>query len=272
MEASGRAPPADRDRRRLLDGRLPRAARPDLRPGRAPRRARDGRRLARGRRRRAAADAARPSTSASSSGSTSSPGRSARRSAGRAAATSSGRREIVELLRQRARPYLFSNSLAPPVVGASLARARADRELGRAARPALREHPAHFRARMTELGFDVLPGEHPIVPVMIGDEVEAGALSPSARRARRLRGQLLVPRRPARHGADPDADVGGAHRSTTSSSRCERSSPRGTRRASNSLLQGITRRGRAAGPGRCSGGCGRARSAKRCTSSCRSRA
>jgi glycine C-acetyltransferase len=83
-----------------------------------------------------------------------------------------GRREIVELLRQRARPYLFSNSLAPPVVAASLAALdliqNSDELRGR-----LRENTAHFRARMTELGFDILPGEHPIVPVMIGDEVEA---------------------------------------------------------------------------------------------------
>ena len=122
-----RPPPADRHRRRLLDGRLPGPARRDLRPGRTPRRAGHGRRLPRRRRRRADAGGARPSTTASPSGSTSSPARSARRSAARAAATSPGAREIVELLRQRARPYLFSNSLAPPVVGRQPARARADR-------------------------------------------------------------------------------------------------------------------------------------------------
>jgi glycine C-acetyltransferase len=82
------------------------------------------------------------------------------------------RAEIVELLRQRARPYLFSNSLAPPVVAASLA-ALDLIEHSHELRDHLRENTAHFRARMTELGFDVLPGEHPIVPVMIGDEVEA---------------------------------------------------------------------------------------------------
>jgi glycine C-acetyltransferase len=92
-----------------------------------------------------------------------------------------GRREIVELLRQRARPYLFSNSLAPPVVAASLA--ALDLIEGSAElRDRLRENTARFRSRMTELGFDVLPGEHPIVPVMIGDEVEA------ARFAERLAG------------------------------------------------------------------------------------
>jgi glycine C-acetyltransferase len=82
------------------------------------------------------------------------------------------RSEIVELLRQRARPYLFSNSLAPPVVAASLA-ALDLIEHSTELREHLRENTARFRARMAELGFDVLPGEHPIVPVMIGDEVEA---------------------------------------------------------------------------------------------------
>jgi glycine C-acetyltransferase len=88
----------------------------------------------------------------------------------------SGRREIIELLRQRARPYLFSNSVAPPVVAASL-RALELIQTSAELRDRLRENTAHFRTRMTELGFDVLPGEHPIVPVMIGDEVTAAAFS-----------------------------------------------------------------------------------------------
>ncbi|MFZ0342431.1 MAG: glycine C-acetyltransferase [Gaiellaceae bacterium] len=88
----------------------------------------------------------------------------------------SGRREIVELLRQRARPYLFSNSVAPPVAAASV-RALELIETSAELRDRLRENTAHFRTRMTELGFDVLPGEHPIVPVMIGDEVTAAAFS-----------------------------------------------------------------------------------------------
>jgi glycine C-acetyltransferase len=93
----------------------------------------------------------------------------------------SGRREIVELLRQRARPYLFSNSLAPPVVAASLAALDLIRNSGDL-RDRLGENTAHFRARLTGLGFDVLPGGHPIVPVMMGDELEA------ARFAERLAG------------------------------------------------------------------------------------
>ena len=88
----------------------------------------------------------------------------------------SGRREIVELLRQRSRPYLFSNSVAPPVVAASV-RALELIETSAELRDQLRDNTAHFRGRMTELGFDVLPGEHPIVPVMIGDEVTAAAFS-----------------------------------------------------------------------------------------------
>jgi glycine C-acetyltransferase len=88
----------------------------------------------------------------------------------------SGRAEIVELLRQRARPYLFSNSLAPAVVAASL-RALDLIEKSDDLRAGLRENTATFRSRMTELGFAVLPGEHPIVPVMIGDEVKAARFS-----------------------------------------------------------------------------------------------
>jgi len=84
----------------------------------------------------------------------------------------SARREIVELLRQRARPYLFSNSLAPPVVAASLAALDLIEGSGEL-RDTLRANTAHFRGRMDGLGFTILPGEHPIVPVMIGGEVVA---------------------------------------------------------------------------------------------------
>ena len=80
----------------------------------------------------------------------------------------SGRREIVDLLRQRSRPYLFSNSVAPAVVGASLAVLDL-LEGGDDLRARLRENTAWFRERMTSQGFSILPGDHPIVPVMIGD-------------------------------------------------------------------------------------------------------
>jgi glycine C-acetyltransferase len=79
-----------------------------------------------------------------------------------------GRKEIVDVLRQRSRPYLFSNTLAPSICGASLAvldmlsktTARRDK---------LEESTKYFREQMGRLGFDILPGSHPIVPVMIGD-------------------------------------------------------------------------------------------------------
>jgi glycine C-acetyltransferase len=80
----------------------------------------------------------------------------------------SGRKEIIELLRQRSRPYLFSNSVAPPVVAASL-KVLELLERGGELRHRLRDNTTRFRTAMTEAGFDVLPGQHPIVPVMYGD-------------------------------------------------------------------------------------------------------
>ena len=88
----------------------------------------------------------------------------------------SGRQEVVDILRQRARPYLFSNSVAPVVVGASL-RALDLIERSDDLRDRLWANTRSFRAQMTELGFDVLPGDHPIVPVMIGDASEAARFS-----------------------------------------------------------------------------------------------
>jgi glycine C-acetyltransferase len=84
----------------------------------------------------------------------------------------SGHREIIDLLRQRSRPYLFSNSVAPAVVGASL-KVLDLLESSDDLRARLRENTTWFREHMTGLGFDILPGEHPIVPVMIGDAARA---------------------------------------------------------------------------------------------------
>ena len=84
----------------------------------------------------------------------------------------SGREEIIALLRQRARPYLFSNSLAPPVVAASI-RALDLIEASAELRDRLRDNTSRFRAAMASAGLDILPGEHPIVPVMVGDEQTA---------------------------------------------------------------------------------------------------
>jgi len=88
----------------------------------------------------------------------------------------SGRAEIVALLRQRSRPYLFSNSVAPAVVGASL-KVLDLLESSDDLRARLRENTMWFRERMTGLGFDILPGDHPIVPVMIGDAARAARLA-----------------------------------------------------------------------------------------------
>ncbi|MCM2577368.1 glycine C-acetyltransferase [Streptomyces meridianus] len=87
-----------------------------------------------------------------------------------------GRTEIVEMLRQRSRPYLFSNSLAPSIVGASLRILDLLSESGEQ-RARLRENTALFRTEMTAAGFDVLPGEHPITPVMVGDAALAGRMA-----------------------------------------------------------------------------------------------
>jgi glycine C-acetyltransferase len=84
----------------------------------------------------------------------------------------SGRREIIDLLRQRSRPYLFSNSVAPAVVGASL-KVLDLLESSDDLRARLRQNTTWFREHMTGLGFDILPGDHPIVPVMIGDAARA---------------------------------------------------------------------------------------------------
>ncbi len=84
----------------------------------------------------------------------------------------SGRKEIIEMLRQRSRPYLFSNSLAPSIVGASLTvldMLKKDTGL----RDKLEANTKYFRTKMTEAGFDIRPGDHPIVPIMLYDAVVA---------------------------------------------------------------------------------------------------
>ena len=88
----------------------------------------------------------------------------------------SGRRDIIALLRQRSRPYLFSNSLAPTITGASLA--VLELLTTSSALPAkLQENTRFFRQRMTGLGFNILPGEHPIVPIMLGDAALAARMA-----------------------------------------------------------------------------------------------
>jgi glycine C-acetyltransferase len=88
----------------------------------------------------------------------------------------SARKEIVELLRQRSRPYLFSNSVAPPIVAASL---KVLDLLAESAdlRQRLRENTSFFREQIARNGFSILPGEHPIVPIMFGDAVVASRMA-----------------------------------------------------------------------------------------------
>jgi glycine C-acetyltransferase len=88
----------------------------------------------------------------------------------------SGRKEIVAMLRQRSRPYLFSNSVAPPIVAASLTVLELIRSAGEL-RQRLRDNTTFFRKQMTEAGFDILPGDHPIVPVMVGDAALAARMA-----------------------------------------------------------------------------------------------
>jgi glycine C-acetyltransferase len=84
----------------------------------------------------------------------------------------SGRKEIIDLLRQRSRPYLFSNSIPPAIAAASIAAidllARSGELIER-----LNANTQLFRQGMTRLGFNIVPGEHPIVPVMLGDAAVA---------------------------------------------------------------------------------------------------
>jgi len=79
-----------------------------------------------------------------------------------------GRGEIIEMLRQRSRPYLFSNSVAPPIVAASIA-VLGLLEKSTELRDRLEENTKYFRDGMTRAGFDILPGTHPITPIMLGD-------------------------------------------------------------------------------------------------------
>ncbi|HVQ65355.1 MAG TPA: glycine C-acetyltransferase [Terriglobia bacterium] len=87
-----------------------------------------------------------------------------------------GPKAVIDLLRQRSRPYLFSNSLPPAMVAASIESLKIlQNSLELPER--LRANTAFFRGRMNDLGLDILPGEHPIVPVMIGDAARAGRMA-----------------------------------------------------------------------------------------------
>ena len=85
-------------------------------------------------------------------------------------------KEVVHLLRNRARPYLFSNALTPALLGATLKTLELVRD-GDALRTQLFRNAKRFRAQMTDAGFTLLPGEHPIIPVMIPDARQAGEMA-----------------------------------------------------------------------------------------------
>ena len=120
--------------------------------------------------------AARPSTAASLGASTSSPARSARPWAARSGGYVAARREVIEWLRQRSRPYLFSNSIPPVVAGASLAVLDLLEDSPQL-RAQLFANAQQFRAGLAQLGFDLKAGEHPIIPVMLGDAALAGRMA-----------------------------------------------------------------------------------------------
>ena len=90
----------------------------------------------------------------------------------------SAKKEIVALLRQRSRPYLFSNTVAPPVVAGSLKAMELVREGSALAR--LRSNTKQFRDGLTQLGFDLLPGEHPIIPIMFYEADKAQRFASAA--------------------------------------------------------------------------------------------
>lgn len=88
----------------------------------------------------------------------------------------SGRKEVIDMLRQKSRPYLFSNTLAPAITGASIAVLDMLRETTEL-RDKLEANTRYFRTKMTEAGFDIKPGEHPIVPIMLYDAVLASTFA-----------------------------------------------------------------------------------------------
>ena len=121
----------------------------------------------------------------------------------------SGRREIIELLRQRARPYLFSNSVAPPIAAAGL-KAIELVEGSPELRDRLWANTGRFRAAMTEAGFDIVEGTHPIVPVMMGDAAVAAAFAERLWANGVYAVSFSFPVVPRGAGPHPHAALGGA--------------------------------------------------------------
>ena len=120
------------------------------------------------------------------------------------------RKQIVAWLRQRSRPYLFSNSIAPPVAAATL-KVLELLESSPELRERVHDNARYFRSRMQALGFDLLPGEHPIIPIMLGEAPLAVRLAERLSGRGRLRGRVCIPGGAARQGANSHADERGAY-------------------------------------------------------------
>ena len=138
----------------------------------------------------------------------------------------SGAKPLIALLRQRSRPYLFSNSVPPSIVAASLEALKiltASNELPER----LRKNTAFFRKKATDLGLQILPGEHPIVPVMVGDAAKAARMAEYLLQKGHLRDRLLVSGGADGQGAHSHA---GFRRSHHRSARLGRGNVRGSRR------------------------------------------
>jgi len=120
----------------------------------------------------------------------------------------SGRAEIVEYLRQRSRPYLFSNTLAPCVVAGSL---RALELIGGSTqlRDKLEENTKYFRAALSQIGFNILPGEHPIVPIILGEAALAGKVAEAMLAKGVYVVGFFVPGGATRQSAHPHPNISG---------------------------------------------------------------
>ncbi len=122
----------------------------------------------------------------------------------------SGRQEIVDILRQRSRPYLFSNTLAPAIVAAGIAcivMLSEKTEL----RDRLEENTIYFREKMTEAGFDIRPGIHPIVPIMLRDAQLCSGHGTQYAGEGNLRNRFFLPRGAERRSKNPATDQCGAY-------------------------------------------------------------
>ena len=120
-----------------------------------------------------------------------------------------GPQPVIDMLRQRSRPYLFSNSLAPPLAAGAL-RAIDIAEAADDLRATLMGHARRFRSGLAAAGFELLEGETPIVPVMLHEARLAQDMAAALDRARRLCRRVLLSGRAEGQGAHPHADVGGA--------------------------------------------------------------